>query len=776
MRGMLRKVLADLRSRPLQTALLFGVIMLAAATLTIAFAIREQASSPYDRLMRQTNGAHAWIYSANLEGLETVAARPEVVGVSGPFPRTRGESSIEGNRAGVVSLWGVSAEPPAVARPLLQEGRWVSQPGEAVLEAGLARTSHLEPGDHLSITTGAGTRTFTVVGTALTSSRLPYPQYQPGVAYVMEDDVRFLAGGRPEWEVGLQLHDAGSVNAFLANAFDELGRGTSASTWQTLRSDAASDSEVAVILFAVFGAFATGAVALIIANAVGAAVLTQYREIGILKTIGFTPNQVAGVFIGAQVLLAAVGAITGSLVGFLVAPWLLADVASVLAAPRTPTFLPGVFALVVSATVVLVAALAWLPAWSGGRATPVRTIVGANRRGGLSRLAGAAGTFRVPPVVRLGVKDAFARPVRSWLTVGALGIAVATAAIALAIPATLDAGIEDPSLFSGELYDLVLVGIPEGELPAAGATVSANPDVANSTVEYHFAVAATPTERFTMVRAIAGDEFVPFLTSGEPPRQPGEVLLTKQLAARWDLGVGDTFEREISYFAAAGGLVGLGTRTFQVSGLYSDGDDHGATILTNTETFPEAERLGVSAVIGIKLRDQMESARVAEELKAALGAGYDIDDEASTTRADLQEVIDGATPVLSGLTAMLFVIALANVLTTLLFSVRERYRELGVLKAVGLTPGQVVASVSVSACLLGVIGVVIGIPAGLLINELLFDFFGSDAGWKPGVAVAPAWWKLAALLPVGLVVAVLGAYVPARRAARMSPTEALRFE
>lgn len=178
----------------------------------------------------------------------------------------------------------------------------------------------------------------------------------------------------------------------------------------------------------------------------------------------------------------------------------------------------------------------------------------------------------------------------------------------------------------------------------------------------------------------------------------------------------------------------------------------------------------------MRLPDQAESARVTEELKASLGPGYDVDDEASITRADLREVIDGATPVLSGLTAMLFVIALANVMTTLTFSVRERYREVGVLKAVGFTPAQVITSIAASAGLLGILGVAIGIPAGLFVNEVLFDFFGGESGWKPGVAVAPAAWKLALIFPAGLLVAALGAYIPARRAARMSPTEALRFE
>ena len=777
MRGIARKALADLRTRPLQTVVLFAVILLAAGMLTISFALREQASSPYDRLLRETNGADLWMYTSEQDVLESLASWPEVVGTSGPFPRTRGESDIPTTRSSTVSLWGVKSEPPQIGRPLLQSGRWVLAAGEIVLEAGLARTTGLGPGDSIRITTGASAVTFTVVGTVLTSSRLPYPQYQPGVAYALEEDVLELAGGSPEWEMGVQLANPHGLGDFLRRAFDVAPPGTSLITADAMRNDAAENSEVPSILFAVFGAFAIGAVALIIANTVSAAVMAQYREIGILKSIGFTPNQVAAVFIGGQVGLAFVAAVAGSLLGFLAAPWLLADVASVLSAPRTPAFLPVTFAMVVIATVLLVAAFAWLPAWSGGRATPIRTIAGPNaHRGTASRLGGLAATLRLPTVIRIGIKDAFGRPMRSWFTVGALALAAATGAIALSINATLDAGLEDPSLFSGEIYDIELVRIPAGGLESARSIIDAHPGVAASTVEYDFVIEATPTERFTALRAIVEPGFAPYLVAGTEPTRPGEVLLTTRLARRWGLGVGDTFTREVSYFPVSGEPRPFGPVSFTVTGLYSDGDDDGATFLTRADTFAQAELREVSATIGMKLHDPAASETVVAELEDELGRGYDIYDEVSVTRGDLREAASSANPVLAGLTAMLFGIAMANVLTTLLFSVRERYREVGVLKAIGLTPGQVVTSIAASACLLGVLGAAIGIPLGLFVSEALFDHFGAEAGWKPGLAAVPELWKLALLAPVILAVAVAGAYVPARRAARMSPTEALRFE
>jgi putative ABC transport system permease protein len=125
---------------------------------------------------------------------------------------------------------------------------------------------------------------------------------------------------------------------------------------------------------------------------------------------------------------------------------------------------------------------------------------------------------------------------------------------------------------------------------------------------------------------------------------------------------------------------------------------------------------------------------------------------------------------------MLLLVAGVNVMTTLLFAVRERYREIGVLKAIGLTPRELLMMVPVGACLLALIGAVVGIPAGLVITEQLFDYFGQNEGWKKGVAVLPAWWQLVLLLPVGLAVAAVGSLLPARRAASMPVTQALQWE
>src|SRR5262245_36617783 len=120
-----RKAIADVRSRPLQSALLVLVIALAATALTAALALRDASSRPYEELMEDSNGAHVWIYSGNRADLEAIAEREGVTGVAGPFARQGIELERGGGEVVPLTFWGMDAERPDVSKPVLTSGRWV---------------------------------------------------------------------------------------------------------------------------------------------------------------------------------------------------------------------------------------------------------------------------------------------------------------------------------------------------------------------------------------------------------------------------------------------------------------------------------------------------------------------------------------------------------------------------------------------------------------------------------------------------------------------------
>jgi putative ABC transport system permease protein len=117
------------------------------------------------------------------------------------------------------------------------------------------------------------------------------------------------------------------------------------------------------------------------------------------------------------------------------------------------------------------------------------------------------------------------------------------------------------------------------------------------------------------------------------------------------------------------------------------------------------------------------------------------------------------------------VIAALGIVNTLTMSVVERVRELGILRAAGMSAGQVGRMVVVEAGILGLTGGVIGVAAGSIAGYVM-------VGWGSGfrVAWAPAWPLIALALVLGLLVSMLAAWYPARLAGRISIVRAVQFE
>ena len=127
-----------------------------------------------------------------------------------------------------------------------------------------------------------------------------------------------------------------------------------------------------------------------------------------------------------------------------------------------------------------------------------------------------------------------------------------------------------------------------------------------------------------------------------------------------------------------------------------------------------------------------------------------------------------------------FAVAVAGVAATMITSVMERYREIGVLKALGFTDGQVLALILTEAALMSLLGGSIGVALGSLGAYLLstrgFTFRGILASFtiKARPDLSPE--LLLGTLLVSLAVGIAGGAFPAWRAARIPPAAALRYE
>jgi putative ABC transport system permease protein len=124
------------------------------------------------------------------------------------------------------------------------------------------------------------------------------------------------------------------------------------------------------------------------------------------------------------------------------------------------------------------------------------------------------------------------------------------------------------------------------------------------------------------------------------------------------------------------------------------------------------------------------------------------------------------------LAAVAVLIAALGIVNTLTMNVIERVREIGVLRAAGMTRRQVWRSVVVEAGILGFAGAMLGIVLGLVVGALMVLF----AGGRVDVAAGIPWQVVGLTIVLGITVAMLAAAYPARLAARLPIVRAVQFE
>jgi putative ABC transport system permease protein len=128
---------------------------------------------------------------------------------------------------------------------------------------------------------------------------------------------------------------------------------------------------------------------------------------------------------------------------------------------------------------------------------------------------------------------------------------------------------------------------------------------------------------------------------------------------------------------------------------------------------------------------------------------------------------------------VLVAMSLGGVFNTVLLETRQRTREMAVLKAVGLTPGQVVLMVVSSVVPVGLLAGLLGVPPGLAFQRAVLSHLGATAARtrlpeSTFDEVAPIFVVVLAL--AGLAIAAAGAYLPAQRAARSRIAPVLQTE
>jgi putative ABC transport system permease protein len=756
-RLLVRTALANLRSRPLQTALVALILAAASATLALAVSLRAGAADPYEKIARATNAADVHVVGQG--DLASLARAPGVKAAEGPFRllgvRVRSRPSNFN-----LALEGVGARPPRIDRPKLTDGRWLSgAPGEVVVDRRTARDRGVHAGQRLTVLLDDRRAALTVVGIAVSAGQ--------DRSWVSEGTLAALppGGDRIGRVLELQLVDRNASGAFVDGvrrryAPDQLN----AYDWTDDRQEVTDRTSTTTVILGTASLAALLAVGFIIANAIGGRILASRRDIGLLKAAGFTPGGVTALFVVENLIVAGAASVVGTAIGIALSPLLLEPTASLLgtAAPsglRLVTVVAGV--LLVIAVVCLFTAL---PAWRAGRLGVLeaialgRTTVSTKP----SRAARAAAALHFPPAVVLGVKDAFASRSRAALTIISLALTMGTVVMALGTEATYRRVIQDSSL-RAKPYELMVDANEVSPVRTRTLLAAQSNDVAGTATVVGTTASVPGSPVDVWARALGGDyQRRPYaVREGRMIAGPGEAIVGRGLLDALDLHVGDRLPLE-----AAGARLDL-----RIVGRYVEPDNDGRTAIFDRRSVPPAAlaRFGPMQY-ELQLRDRSDAHAVQAALVRSSGGQLDVqatEDDVRQERADLR-------PVLYGTDAVLLAIGLVNLLTTLLLGIRERVRDFAIFKVVGLTPRQVLAAVTSGGTLLASVAVVGGIAIALPVFHALVVLTNPTDG--PDLVTAPTWWWILLMFPGALVFTTLASLLPARRAAAIKPAEALRYE
>jgi putative ABC transport system permease protein len=233
-------------------------------------------------------------------------------------------------------------------------------------------------------------------------------------------------------------------------------------------------------------------------------------------------------------------------------------------------------------------------------------------------------------------------------------------------------------------------------------------------------------------------------------------------------------------------LAGTGTSVGSVYTLISGG--HRVTVRIVGEVFRPGKELQaylspatLAAVdpgagpreYDVALRSGTGPQAYAHAVSAALGGSY----QASTPGSQSRQF--AAVLTLVGLlTTLIAVVAGLGVLNTVALHIRERAHDIGVFKAIGMTPRQTLALIVCSVGLTGLVAGVVAVPAGLYLHHGVVPVMvhAANSGYPHSLIAVYAFWELLVLALAGLVIAVLGALGPAGWAARGRTASALRAE
>jgi putative ABC transport system permease protein len=789
--------------RRVQSLVLALTTVTAVMSSVLSLGLLIAVEAPFEHAFTTRDGAHLAVqFDASKATAAQTAATAHAAGVTeaaGPYPIAAALDTTIGTDCPKSDWAGHDNHPITVTtRPdlgstsgmdqlVLVQGRWPTSPGEIALPA----NNYAEAcfGSSVVFSSLPGKPSFKVVGFAdsVTNSATGFA--------TADGFARLTAAGAKSDEQMLYRFAKAKTAADIAAdkqavaAAVPAGAVEDGQSYLTAEQQATGNAKAFVPFLIAFGILGLILSVLIIAIVVSGAVASGIRRIGILKSLGFTPSQVARAYTAQAMIPATLGVVLGTIFGDLAAGPVLNGASKQLGAVHAAIPL-WVSAVVSLGTLLIVGVTASIPALRAGRMPAVQALVvgrapKAERGQAAQRLASR---LPLPRAMSLGLAQPFARPARAVLVGAAvlLGTVSVTFAVGLGTAfsryqdTTMSSGFNVasklviPTADVGVPWDLYGPNDPRRAYLDAAKVAAVLAEVPGTKAAFGWGDSGA-----TMVGApIGGEPPVVYAVSGDFSWTNMELLSGRWYSAPGEAVVGDKLASAVGIHVGDDVTVVRQNKQLSLKVVGISFDTHGSdyTAMTDAATFtaagltPHIDQFNVELAGGVNGRDWSTSAAAA---LTPLNASVQ-----SNSEAGKNLVVIIMDTLVAMFTLMLTAVAALGVLSTVVQDTRERVHDMGIFKALGMTPKQTIAMVLTSVTLTGLIAGLIGVPIGVAVEKATQTPMGNAIGrhLPPSVTHVYTAGLLLPLLAAGVVIVLLGALLPAGWAARSRTATALRTE
>lgn len=715
----------------------------------------------------------------------------------------------------------------------LVEGAGPANADQVAIDSVSAEAGDLAVGDTVQLVTPTGSFEREVVGVFRfgTSGNLAGATI---AAFDTPTAQQLLFDGEAAYStVDIVAEDGVSQTELAASVAEVLGSGVTVQTGEEAADEAAAEITEALGFFNnLLTAFALVSLfvgAFLIVNTFSMLVSQRTKELALLRAVGATRGQIVRSVLVESAVVGLVASIFGCIFGIVVTLFLRAGFGAIgIEMGDTPLVLePATFVIGLALGTVVTVLSAWFPARRASRIPPVAALrddatipSGSLRRRGVvgvvllalsawALVAGAqAGDAAGFALVGLGTLSALigaivfipvlAKPVTRTLgaplpwvfgTVGRLAMdnaarqprRSAATASAVMVGLALVTGFSIITTSASESVSAAVDDVVGAEFLLSNSTQRPFPTAVGDQVE---AIAGVEVvSRSSLVQAEAenpeGDTSLQFLTTADPDTVTDVLDLTfvegsfdelsdettivdQGTAMLSNIAVGDDIELKFA----------TGTTTLEVVGLYEPEGFWSGFVITDAALKGAGLDVGDSFVY-VKAETDADLSAIRASIEEILAEYPTVTVQ---TQAELKEQIeDQAAALLAILIALLglaIFIAVLGIINTLLLSVLERTREIGMLRAVGTTRRQIRRMIVLESIVLALFGAGAGIVLGIAFGAALQGALATFGFTVLGIP----WMLVGFFLVIAIIVGALAAVWPARRAARLDVLAAITTE